>query len=308
MCAVRKVRARTRAGSRITVASAEELSRLFDSVVGTVTLRASDPGLQRDFYEAGIGLSSRTESGTEVELSGAGERPLIRLDPSEAAGAEPVRVPHTGLFHTAFRYPDRAALATAVANTAKLAREFQGASDHGVSEAVYFADPEGNGIELYRDRPYEEWPDSQPGQVAMYTAPLDLPALLEEADPTPTVPDIGHIHLMTADAGRALEFWRDSVGLDERQRFGPSAVFLAEGLYHHHLGANSWHSAGAGPAPGDRPGLESFELLLRSADAVDAAAVGLERGGTPVARHGAAAEFRDPDGNRVCILSRAQPV
>ena len=286
-------------------ASAGELAHLFDSVVGRVTLRAADPGLQRNFYEEGIGLETTTEDGPVIELSGAGDHPLIRLDSTAAAGAEPVRIPHTGLFHTAFRYPDRASLATAVANTSKVAREFQGASDHGVSEAVYFADPEGNGIELYRDRAFDEWPHAEPGEVAMFTAPLDLPALLEEANPAATAPDIGHIHLMTADASRALGFWRDVVGLDERQRFGPSAVFLAEGLYHHHLGANAWHSAGASPAPQDRPGLESFELRLRSAAGVEAAAEGLERAGVAADRDGPAVAFTDVDGNRVRVLPRA---
>jgi catechol 2,3-dioxygenase len=281
-----------------------DLRHLFDSVIGTVTLRASDLSLQRNFYEQGIGLKTTASNGAVTELSGEGEHPLIRLDSSAAAGSEPVRVPHTGLFHTAFRYPDRASLATAVARTANLAREFQGASDHGVSEAVYFADPEGNGIELYRDRPFDEWPDAQPGQVAMFTAPLDLPALLEEAG-SEVVPDIGHIHLMTADASAALNFWRDVVGLDERQRFGPSAVFLAEGLYHHHLGANSWHSAGASPAPVDRPGLDSFELRLQGADAVKTAAQGLERAGIDVTREGSTVGFRDVDGNSVHLSSRA---
>ncbi len=214
-----------------------------------------------------------------------------------------MRVPHTGLFHTAFRYPDRSSLAAAVARTTKVAREFQGASDHGVSEAVYFADPEGNGIELYRDRPFEEWPQAEPGQVGMFTAPLDLPALLQEAGDA-VAPDIGHIHLMTSDIPSTLGFWRDAVGLDERQRFGPSAVFLAEGLYHHHIGANSWHSAGASPAPADRPGLESFELRLRNSTAVDAAADSLERAGVPVERSDGTVAFSDPDSNRVVLTVR----
>jgi len=285
------------------VASADELSHVFDSVVGTVTLRASDAGAQRTFYEEGIGLTTSSEEGAVTELRGVDEHPLIRLDASTSAGAEPVPVPHTGLFHTAFRYPDRASLAAAVARTAQVAREFQGASDHGVSEAVYFADPEGNGIELYRDRAFDEWPDAEPGQVGMFTAPLDLPALLEEAGDE-VAPDIGHIHLMTADTSRALGFWRDAVGLDERQRFGPSAVFLAEGLYHHHIGANSWHSAGASPAPADRPGLESFELRLRSDDAVEAAAAGLKQAGVQVERADGTVGFIDPDSNRVVLSVR----
>ena len=286
--------------------SADELSRVFDSVVGTVALRVSDSGRQRDFYERAIGLKVTSDDRLVTELRGDGEHPLIRLDASSSAGAEPVHVPHTGLFHTAFRYPDRRSLAAAVVRTSRLAREFQGASDHGVSEAVYFADPEGNGIELYRDRPFEEWPPAESGRVGMFTAPLDLPALLGEAaeEGTGQAPDIGHIHLMTADSERTLGFWRDGVGLSERQRFGTQAVFLAEGSYHHHIGANTWHSAGASPAPADRPGLESFELRLLSATAVDAAADGLERAGVAVERGERTIEFRDPDSNRVVLRSR----
>ena len=288
------------------MASTDELAHLFDSVVGTVGLRVADPGLQRNFYEEGIGLTTSSEEGPVTELRGADDHPLVRLDSTDTAGAEPLHFPHTGLFHTAFRYPDRPSLAAAVARTARLAREFQGASDHGVSEAIYFADPEGNGIELYRDRPFEDWPDAEPGQVGMFTAPLDLPALLEEATPSgdEVAPDIGHIHLMTSNASSALNFWRDTVGLDERQRFGPSAVFLAEGLYHHHLGANSWHSEGAGPAPADRPGLASFELRMRSSAALDAAAGGLERAGVPMERAEGSLAFDDVDGNRVLLSLR----
>ena len=283
--------------------SADELSRLFDSVVGTVALRVSDAGLMRSFYEQGIGLSGSGDEGAVSELRGAPEHPLIRLDSSATVRPGPPRARHTGLFHIAFRYPDRASLGAAVARTAPLAGAFQGASDHGVSEAVYFADPEGNGIELYRDRSFDEWPEAEEGRVGMFTQPLDLAALVSEAARDET-PDIGHIHLMTADVERTLGFWRDAAGLDERQRFGSQAVFLAEGLYHHHLGANTWHSAGAGPAPSESPGLDSFELRLRDRAAVDAAAEGLERAGVALSRTGESATFRDPDSNRVVLSAR----
>jgi catechol 2,3-dioxygenase len=284
----------------------DELQHLFDSVIGTVTLRVSDLGLQSDFYKVGIGLEATAADGPVAELRGAPNHALIRLDSSRTAGTSPVSGPHTGLFHTAFRYSDRASLGAAVARTAELAREYQGASDHGVSEAVYFADPEGNGIELYWDRPYDEWPTAAEGRVGMYTQPLDLPALVRLAAPTgeEKAPDIGHIHLMTADVERTLGFWRDVVGLDERQRFGPSAVFLAEGLYHHHLGANSWHSAGADPVPEDVPGLDSFELRLRDPEAVERAAEALERLGVDVERSNGSVSFRDPDSNRVALSVR----
>ena len=286
--------------------TAEELEHLFDTVVGLVTLRASDLGRVRDFYVEGVGLEQRDEEPTSVALADAKGRVLLRLDSSVAAGSAPLSHPHTGLFHNAFRYPDRASLGAAVARTIQIAPVFEGASDHGVSDAVYFRDPDGNGVELYRDRPYEEWPVAGEGRVGMYTRPLDLAALLAEADPgeLPAACDIGHIHLQTADVEAATRFWRGVVGLDERQRFGPQAAFLAEGLYHHHIGANTWQSLGADPAPPDRPGLDSFELLLRSAERVDAAAARLEEAGVAVAPDGDAIAFEDADRTRVRLRSR----
>jgi len=283
-----------------------ELARLFDSVVGAVTLRVSDIGLQRDFYERVIGLEAAEGSPETAELSNADGLALIRLDASTARGSEPLRTPHTGLFHTAFRYPDRASLGAAVVRTMEVSPVFQGASDHGVSEAVYFADPEGNGVELYRDRPFDEWPSAEPGRVGMFTQPLDLGALAADAQKPGGIArcDVGHVHLMAADIEAALAFWRDVVGLDERQRFGAQAIFVAEGLYHHHVGANTWQSLGASPAPADRPGLDGFELRLRSADAVGAAATRLERAGHAVAHDSGRVETSDPDGNALVLISR----
>jgi catechol 2,3-dioxygenase len=284
----------------------QELEQLFDTVVGTVTLRASDPGRVAAFYVEGPGLAVGTEEGALAELRDAAGRVLLRLDGSLAAGAAPVTEAHTGLFHNAFRYPDRPSLGAAVARTLREAPIFEGASDHGVSEAVYFRDPDGNGVELYRDRPYEEWPVAGAGRVGMFTRPLDLAALLADAGPDerPAACDIGHIHLQTADVDAAVSFWAGAVGLAERQRFGPQAVFLAEGLYHHHIGANTWHSLGAGSAPRDRPGLDSFELLLRSAANVDEAAARLEAAGVTVVATGDHVTFEDADSNSVLLRSR----
>ena len=284
----------------------DELEHVFDNVVGTVTLRVSDLGRVRDFYERAIGLTGREDGSHAVELADAGGRVLLRLDDSVAGGSRTPAGPHTGLFHNAFRYPDRPALGAAVARTVEIAPVFEGASDHGVSDAVYFRDPEGNGVELYRDRPYEEWPAAGEGRVAMYTRPLDLPALLAEAaeQDMPASCDIGHIHLQTADVDVTASFWRETFGLDERQRFGPQAVFLAEGLYHHHIGANTWFSAGARPAPREAPGLEEFELRLRSPERVHAVEERLTKAEVAVHREGEAISFADPDSNRVVARAR----
>lgn len=284
----------------------EELARLFDTVVGTVVLRVGDLESQRRFYEHALGLRASDAGADLVDLADAEGRVLVRLDATRSAGAAPLNAPRTGLFHTAFRFPDRGALGAATKRAYEARAIFEGASDHGVSEAVYLQDAEGNGIELYRDRAYEEWPAGEPGRVGMFTAALDVAALVRDAADTPEIArcDVGHIHLMVADVERTNAFYTEVVGLDERQRFGPSATFLAEGLYHHHVGANMWHSRGAAAPPETVPGLEGYELRLRSAERVAAAAERLGAAGADVARAGGSVTFYDPDSIRVTLTVR----
>ncbi len=283
----------------------EERARLYDPAIGRVVLRVSDLERQADFYAQAIGLARSDADPTTAELAGPNGDVLLILDSADAAGSDPAPQPYAGLFHVAYRFPDRASLANAVKRTADLAPLYEGASDHGVSEAVYFRDPEGNGIELYRDRTFEEWPAAEDGQVAMYSQPLDLTALVAESDSSASTDlDVGHVHLQVSDVGGALAFWRDVVGLDERQRFGPQAIFLADGLYHHHVGANSWHSAGASPLPADRPGLAGFDLDLRSSEAVDQALARAEAAGAQVDQDSGSSAIADPDGNWIRLRSR----
>jgi catechol 2,3-dioxygenase len=134
-----------------------------------------------------------------------------------------------------------------------------GASDHLVSEAIYLNDPDGNGIEIYADRAREEWP-WQDGEIAMKTLRLDLQELLQEAgdtrwDGAPDGTVIGHVHLRVGDPAEAEKWWRETLGFDTMAHYGASAVFLASGGYHHHVGANAWHSAGAKRRDPSRAGL-----------------------------------------------------
>lgn len=137
-----------------------------------------------------------------------------------------------------------------------------GASDHGVSEALYLDDPDGLGIELYRDRPRTEWPHPDPGErVRMFTAPLDLESLAAAAGEAQSRSvDIGHIHLKVADPDGAAGFWTEQMGMELMTRFRPDAVFLAYDGYHHHVGANAWFSRGAGPEPKEGPGLDAIAI------------------------------------------------
>ena len=190
------------------------------------------------------------------------ERVALRVaDPaaSERPGPAPRRA--TGLFHTAFLYPTRGQLGSALRRVAEHRAAFSGASDHLVSEALYLDDPDALGIELYRDRPREAWPAPGPGEkVHMDTLPLDLEALAAEAEGGSEGVRIGHVHLKVADVDAATRFWTEEVGLELMVGWAGQAAFLAADGYHHHIGANTWMSRGAGPEPPEGPGLDEIVL------------------------------------------------
>lgn len=230
------------------------------SRIRSVELRCSDVERSADIYARLTGLEV-AELGAD---RGALRRPGSAEDLLVLHRAErPERAPRsaTGLFHTAFRFPDRPALAAALVRLAdELSLSLTGVADHGVSEALYLDDPDGLGIELYRDRPQREWPQVGPGErVHMFTAPLDVSELAAEADAGDgRAPDIGHVHLKVADVGESEAFWIDVAGLEPMTRFGSDASFLALDGYHHHIGINSWSSRGAEPEPATGPGLQTL--------------------------------------------------
>lgn len=237
-----------------------------ETEIGRVRLAVNDLGACVDFYRDVVGFSVRAHDGDLVTL-GAGDEPLLELrhDP-DAPQRDPAA---TGLFHTAFLVPSRQALADALDRVERHAR-LDGASDHLVSEALYLSDPAGNGVEIYRDRPRSEWPAGDDGGVAMDTRPLDLGALREEAAAVDGAPDgttVGHVHLEVSSIPRSRAFYVDDVGFEPRQSVGDSALFVAAGGYHHHVGLNTWRGR-TDPASGC--GLDHFELLVPGDDVVDA--------------------------------------
>jgi catechol 2,3-dioxygenase len=150
--------------------------------IGHVHLKVADIERSLAFYTGVLGFELQQRMGDEAAfVSAGGYHHHIGLNTWQSKGGSPPPPGHTGLFHFAIRYPDRAALADALRRLVEAGVPLSGASDHGVSEAIYLADPDGNGIELYRDRPREEWPHDPDGSVAMMTIPLDLNALLAEA-------------------------------------------------------------------------------------------------------------------------------
>lgn len=235
-----------------------------ETTVGRVALRVADLDSVAGFYRSVVGLDTIRNTGNSVVL-GTGDRPLLVLDQPPDAPAR--GRDEAGLFHTAVRVPDRTALADALA---RIEADWQltGASDHRVSEALYLDDPEGNGVEIYCDRPKSAWPTAD-GRVQMDTLALDLHALRAEAsgaDGVPPATDVGHVHLEVTSLPAAREFYVDTVGLDVRQKFG-GALFAAAGEYHHHVGLNRWNKRSA-PARGC--GLAWFELLVPDGDALAA--------------------------------------
>jgi len=237
-----------------------------DTMLGPVRLAVSDLGRSRGFYEQAIGLrASELDDGT-LALGPAGESALVELRGDSSAPRLNRRAP--GLYHLAILVPTRRDLAFALARLAQARWPLDGASDHLVSEALYLSDPDGNGIEIYRDRPREEWPRSG-DRLEMATLPLDLDGLIDELrdaselqTQAPAGTRIGHVHLQVADIAEAEAFYHGVLGFDVMVRGYPGALFVSAGGYHHHIGLNTWHSAGAGPATEGSVGLRSFTVEL----------------------------------------------
>ena len=234
--------------------------------IGYVRLQVSNLKRSLHFYENLVGLKRAIHLGNTVVLSASGKAPY-HVILTERPGARPKPARASGLYHVAIRFPNRRELAKVFRRLYAHDTEFQGFSDHLVSEAIYLADPDENGIELYVDRPRAQWV-MQEDQVQMATLPLNLDSLLGElregdsdADPIDSNTDIGHVHLHVSDLHAADEFYNGLLGFDVTQRSYPGALFLSAGGYHHHIGANTWAGRGVPPPPNDAVGLLAFGFL-----------------------------------------------
>lgn len=275
-----------------------------DTHIGTVSLTVSDLERSVRFYHQALGMRLFDQTGGVAHL-GAGEQPWLEL--VEKPGARKPRGT-TGLYHFAILFPSRVELAQAVRRLAINNAPFEGASDHGVSEAIYLHDPDGNGIEIYRDRPHEEWPRDEQGKVEMATDPLDVDNLLDELEGLPgewpgmdAATRVGHIHLHVNNIARAEVFYTGMLGLNLMQRYGPSAAFLSAGGYHHHVGINIWNGAGAPPPPEGSAGLRYFEIVIPDAEARAQVRANLEKGGAAAEEQEGRIFFRDPAGNGIVM-------
>jgi len=270
--------------------------------IGSVSLTISDLERSIAFYQQMLGLQLQSRHAGYAWLGTEAVPELVNL--VEIPGARPARR-RTGLYHMALLVPSREALARVFSHLLQSGYPLQGAADHLVSEALYLADPDGNGIEIYRDRPKESWPVRN-GQIQMATDPLDAEGILAELSPDPETwlgidpgTRMGHIHLKVADIPKAQSFYCDVIGFDLVTRYGPSAAFVSAGGYHHHIGMNTWESAGApAPEPGTI-GLRYFDLVLPEQKELDQLIARLQDSQWPHEAKPGEIVLDDPSGNTI---------
>jgi catechol 2,3-dioxygenase len=255
-----------------------------------------------DYYQRALGLRE-LDRGEGTATLGS-DVPILYL--VEQPGARPKARHSTGLYHFAMLVPSRLELARSLARLLRSGYPLGGHADHLVSEALYLTDPDGNGIEIYRDRPRAEW-TVQGGQIQMATLPIDLQGLLREQEndkpSPPTVANgtkMGHVHLQTADVAKARRCYHDVLGFDIMASM-PSALFVSAGGYHHHLGMNSWESAGGRAGAPDEAGLRQFTIVLPNPEALADVRARLESAGVPVSEETAGLVTHDQDGNRLVL-------
>src|SRR3954447_26255329 len=292
----------------VTAAGAPAVAQIpADTRMGAVHLSVADLDRSIDYYERAIGLRVGDRAGGRVTLGTGGEDLLVLL---ERPGARPARG-CTGLYHFALLVPERVDLARWLAHAARGRVPLVGLSDHFVSEAIYLSDPDEHGIEIYWARPRVVWE----GRVAdrMTTLPLDVDSLLAELrDPASEPFDglaggtvMGHVHLRVAEIPATAAFYCDALGFGLMAAFGAQAAFMSAGGYHHHLGANTWESGGAGPAPPGHATLERATIVLPTAGDVDRLAHEVEVLGHRPEPFEDGVVVRDPSGNAVALTAAA---
>ncbi len=276
--------------------------------IGHVHLRVSDLERANAFYVDLLGFREVRRRENTSYLSATGQPPYHILL-TEQPGAQPKPRRTTGLYHVAIRLPNRRELARVFQRLLEHQWRFHGFSDHKVSEALYLSDPDGNGLELYCDRPREQWP-WQDGQLAMSTDPLDIENLLQEvandAGPWAGIhpqTDIGHVHLHVADLAETEAFYHGILGLDVTQRNYPGALFFSAGGYHHHLGTNIWAGAGAPPPPPNAVGLQHFAFVLPTDEAIHRIKERLQAAGIAFAESAGVLLLQDPSQNHILLMS-----
>lgn len=278
-----------------------------DAHIGAVHLTVPELDRARRFYEGLLGFSALPQQDAAAVFGPGGQPGLFLL--TEQRGVRPRPPRTTGLYHAAIRVPTRQDLARVLTHLLEARYPLQGAADHLVSESIYLADPDGNGLEIYSDRPREEWPRRN-GQVLMGTEALDTDGLLAELKGSgqrwsgmPAGTRIGHVHLQVSDLHQTEGFYQGLLGFDLTLRFGSGALFFATGGYHHHVGANTWASQAASPPPPDAAGLRYFTIVLPGREEVQRLRARLEENGTMSEEWPQGLFLRDPSQDGVLLTT-----
>jgi len=273
-----------------------------DMSLGVVSLSVADLQRSLAYYQEHIGLALQQRDGSIATL-GAGDRPLLRLH--EQPGAQHIQRA-TGLYHYAIRVPSRLELARVIQHFIQGGTPIDGASDHTVSEALYLSDPDGHGIEIYRDRPRSDWYDPQ-GKFLMNTLALDVPGIMAELNAaTPDWAglhpdtDMGHVHLQVANIPAAEQFYLGVLGFERMVNMG-SASFVSAGGYHHHLGMNTWAGVGVPPPPPHAARLLSYEINLPTSASLNTLLDQIRAADLPITETDAGWVIRDPSQNTIVL-------
>ncbi|TRZ36102.1 VOC family protein [Niallia circulans] len=269
-----------------------------------ITLKVKDLEKMISFYKEIIGFQILEQTDSKAALSADGKTALLHLEKLEEA--EDKRRRTTGLYHFALLVPTREDLGAQLQHLLESGYPLQGASDHNVSEALYLGDPEGNGIEIYRDRAADEW--AWDGEfVKMDTLQMDAQGVLDSGSQLqwnglPKETKMGHIHLHVAELAETADFYVKGLGFDIVQKYGTQAFFISTGKYHHHIGLNTWNGVGA-PAPKEtNPGMKYFDLKVPSHAAREEIAARLTDMNAEVKQDNNAYYVKDPSGNTIRLV------
>lgn len=281
-----------------------EFHRKPHTFVGQVDLKVENLDRSLHFYQNMIGFKVLEQSESKAVLTADGKTPLLSIE--QPKNIIPKQPRTTGLYHYALLLPKRSDLGRILRHLLQTGYPLQGASDHLVSEALYLADPDGNGIEIYVDRPASTWNWSN-GDVVMATEPLDAQSVLAEGQdgkweglPTDTL--MGHIHLHVSDLAKTEEYYRNGLGFDIVTRYGNQALFMSTGKYHHHIGLNTWNGVGAPPPAENSVGLKEFTLIFPGMEARNKVVEQLKGIGATVIEEKGFFITKDPSGNQMKLL------
>ena len=272
--------------------------------VAGVHLIVSNLEQSLDFYQQLIGFDILALDADKATLTVDGHTPLLVLEEIEGSVEKPFG--STGLYHVAILLPDRPSLANTLIHLANSEYPMQGAANHQYSDALYLADPDNNGIELYVDLPPEDWERDQNGGYIGGSYPIDLEGLLQDANPPWTgLPEntrIGHMHLQVAELEKIEEFYVNGLGFDITTK-GNGSLFLSKDRYHHHIAFNTWSGTNLPAPPENSQGLKEFTLIFNQEE-IDEAKLQLQQLDIPFEYSNGTLLVKDPSGNKIEIIKR----